>query len=140
MPFCITGKPIVPVFHLGATMGREAGFWDSRDEFGDTSLLVRTAEEGASLARALGANWTVLMRRHGAVVTGRSLRECVFRSVHLKLNAELQLRAAALGEISPLTAKEIELASEANLHPVIMARAWEYWTTRATCPEPRGII
>jgi HCOMODA/2-hydroxy-3-carboxy-muconic semialdehyde decarboxylase len=31
-------------------------FWDSRDEFGDTNLIVAKAEEGASLARALGSH------------------------------------------------------------------------------------
>jgi HCOMODA/2-hydroxy-3-carboxy-muconic semialdehyde decarboxylase len=30
MPFCISGDPIVPVFHLGAAMGAVAPFWDSR--------------------------------------------------------------------------------------------------------------
>ena len=36
------------------SMGASAPFWDSRDEFGDTNLLVVKPEEGASLARALG--------------------------------------------------------------------------------------
>ena len=53
MPFAISGVPLVPVFHLGAAMGAKAPFWDSRDEFGDTNLLVVKPEEGASLrARA----------------------------------------------------------------------------------------
>src|SRR5258706_5433526 len=51
MPFCISGDPIVPVFHLGAAMRALAPFWDSRDEFGDTNLLVVKPAEGASLAR-----------------------------------------------------------------------------------------
>jgi HCOMODA/2-hydroxy-3-carboxy-muconic semialdehyde decarboxylase len=131
LPFCVSGVPIVPVFHVGATMGHEAPFWDSRDEFGDTNLLVSTAAEGASLAHALGDNWVVLMRRHGATVAGRSVRECVFRSVHLKQNAEMQLRAAQLGAVSPLTPQEIALAGEMNLRPAILARAWEYWAARA---------
>ena len=54
MPFCITGIPLVPVFHLGATAGAGVPFWDQHDEFGDTNLLVVKPEEGASLARALG--------------------------------------------------------------------------------------
>src|SRR5690606_20749130 len=54
MPYCITGREIVPVMHLGATLGETVPFWDSRDEFGDTRLLVTRPEEGASMARALG--------------------------------------------------------------------------------------
>ena len=54
MPFCISGVPLQPVDHLGATMGAEIPFWDQRDEFGDTDLIVAKPEEGRSLARALG--------------------------------------------------------------------------------------
>ena len=38
MPFCVTGKPIAPVFHVGATIGEQTPFWDQHDEFGDTNL------------------------------------------------------------------------------------------------------
>ncbi len=59
-------------------------FWDSRDEFGDTPLVVTKPEEGRPLARALGEQWMVLLRRHGATLAGRSLHECVFRlDLHL---------------------------------------------------------
>ena len=77
MPFAIAGKPIVPVFHLGAAMGEEAPFWDQHDEFGDTNLLVVKPEEGRSLARALGRHSAVLMNRHGATVVGGGLKELV---------------------------------------------------------------
>src|SRR4029453_8632168 len=40
MRFAIAGVPIVPVFHLGAAVGEDMPFWDQRDEFGDTNLLV----------------------------------------------------------------------------------------------------
>ena len=52
MPFCIAGVPIVPVFHLGAAAGETLPFWNQRDEFGDTNLLVVKPEEGRSLARS----------------------------------------------------------------------------------------
>src|ERR1043166_2157319 len=70
LPFAIAGVPIVPVFHLGAAGGADMPFWDQRDEFGDTNLLVVKPEEGRSLARALGAHPAVLMNRHGATVVG----------------------------------------------------------------------
>ena len=46
LPFCVAGKPIVPVFHLGATIGEETPLWDQQDEFGDTNLLVANNDEG----------------------------------------------------------------------------------------------
>jgi len=130
MPFVIAGVDIVPVFHLGATMGAKAPFWDSRDEFGDTSLLVIKPEEGRSLARALGAHAMVLMRRHGATVAGASLHEVVFRSIYSARNAEHQWRAHALGAVGALTAGEAVLGAKHNLQPGPVERAWEYWSGR----------
>src|SRR4029079_6427906 len=130
MPFCISGVPLQPVDHLGATMGAVIPFWDQRDEFGDTDLIVAKPEEGQSLARTLGANWVVLMRRHGATVAGISMEEMVFRSVFSCRNAEMQREAQALGGISKLTQVEIQKAGAFNLEPRPIARAWEYWSAR----------
>jgi ribulose-5-phosphate 4-epimerase/fuculose-1-phosphate aldolase len=127
MPFASSGVAIEPMFHVGAVIGAHVPMWDSRDEFGDTSLLVTTAEQGASLARALGPHWSVIMRRHGATVVGRSLREAVFRCVALNQNGDIQQKAIALGGASPLTSAEIELAAAANLSSHVIARAWDNW-------------
>jgi ribulose-5-phosphate 4-epimerase/fuculose-1-phosphate aldolase len=130
LPFCATGVELVPLFHLGGTLGGKVPFWDSRDEFGDTNLLVRTPEEGASLARALGPHFMVLLRRHGATLVGRSMRECVFRSIYTTHNAELQLRAMAIGTPGPLTPGETEKTGGHNMGTRGIERAWEYWSVR----------
>lgn len=130
MPFCIAGEELVPVFHLGAAMGAKVPFWDSRDEFGDTNLLVVKPEEGASLARALGSHSMVLMRHHGASVVGASLRQLVFRSIYACRNAEFQMAAKGLKTVSTLTRGEAELAGALNLQPNAATRAWEYWVMR----------
>ena len=130
MPFCITGEPLVPVFHLGATMGATVPFWDSLDEFGDTNLLVVKPEEGASLARALGPHTVVLLRRHGATVVGASLRELVFRSIYSCLNAVYLSEGKKMGKVGPLTPGEIAMAGAINKIPSVPFRTWEYWATR----------
>jgi ribulose-5-phosphate 4-epimerase/fuculose-1-phosphate aldolase len=130
LPFCVTGIALEPVFHMGAVLGTAVPFWDSRDDFGDTNMLVIKPEEGRSLARALGAHWMVLMRRHGATIVGTSLRELVFRTVYSHANAEIQLRSMMLGRIGPLSRGEIEQGGPYQVQPRPMARAWEYWTTR----------
>ena len=130
LPFCISGMELKPVYHLGATLGAKVPFWDSRDDFGDTTLIVAKPEEGASLARALGPNWIVLMRRHGATVAGKSLEELTFRTIYTARNAAMQIQAHGLGHVSPLNANETELAGEYNLRPGPVARAWEYWSVR----------
>jgi ribulose-5-phosphate 4-epimerase/fuculose-1-phosphate aldolase len=130
MPFCISGDPVVPVFHLGAAMGAVAPFWDSRDDFGDTNLLVAKPEEGASLARALGRHSMVLMRRHGATVVARGLRELVFRSIYSCDNARYLSEAKRLGHVGPLTPGEIAMAQGLYEKPNTHTRAWEYWAMR----------
>ncbi|MGC2080313.1 MAG: class II aldolase/adducin family protein [Xanthobacteraceae bacterium] len=130
MPFCIAGKPIVPVFHLGAAIGEDAPFWDQHDEFGDTNLLVVKPEEGRSLARALGQSSVVLMNRHGATVVGASLKELVARSIFMCQNADYQLRALTLGTPEPLHRGEVKMAGTLSRMPNVVSRTWEYWTMR----------
>ncbi|MEX2126652.1 MAG: class II aldolase/adducin family protein [Xanthobacteraceae bacterium] len=132
MPFCISETRLQPVFHLGgAAIGGEVPVWDSRDEFGDTNLLVAKPEEGHSLARTLGKSFVVLMRRHGATVAGRTLREVVFRCIYIATNAKIQMGAAQLGPYMTLSPGEIRLAAEFNIRPYSINRAWERWATRA---------
>jgi ribulose-5-phosphate 4-epimerase/fuculose-1-phosphate aldolase len=138
LPFCVTGMKMKPLNHLGATMGPKVPVWDSRDDFGNTSLLVIKPEEGASLARALGPYWTVLMRRHGATVAGRTLEELTFRTIYTARNAAAQIQAELLGAgLEPLNAEEIDLAADYNLKPGPVMRAWEYWSVRLDKVEGR---
>lgn len=132
LPFCVTGEKLVPIMQHGATMGMTVPLWDSQDEFGDTPMVLTTKEQGASLARALGQNPMVLMRRHGATVVGATLQEAVYRSIFTHRNAELLLRAKALGTVTPLTRGEIEQSEAYSLRERPMGRAWEYWVTRLT--------
>src|SRR5580698_3681551 len=130
MPFAIAGKPVVPVFHLGGTMGEEAPFWDQHDEFGDTNLLVVKPEEGQSLARALGKHSAVMMNRHGATVVGGSVKELVSRSIFMCDNARHLLNALLLGSATPLHPGETKLAGTISLMPSVVSRTWEYWSIR----------
>ncbi|MGZ3408808.1 MAG: class II aldolase/adducin family protein [Xanthobacteraceae bacterium] len=130
LSFCITGEKLVPVFHLGAVIGKNPPFWDQYDEFGDTNLLVRFPEEGASLARALGKHPMVLMRRHGATVVGGDLRELVFRTIYSCRNAEYQIQSKLIGQVTSLRPGEFDLAVKLQQQPNAISRAWEYWMTR----------
>jgi HCOMODA/2-hydroxy-3-carboxy-muconic semialdehyde decarboxylase len=70
------------------------------------------------------------MRGHGCVVAGVSLREVVFNSIYLQLNAELQMKAAALGAITFLSAGEIAAVLRTR-SSFTFERAWEFWCRRA---------
>jgi HCOMODA/2-hydroxy-3-carboxy-muconic semialdehyde decarboxylase len=131
MPLLATGTDYVPIFHLGAVGGIRPPFWDQRDEFGDTNMLVIKPEEGASLARALGKHWMVLMMRHGVTVAGTSVRDCVFRSVFSARNAEYQVRSMSVGSnIASLSPGEARLAGQISGKTTGLTRSWEYWSMR----------
>jgi ribulose-5-phosphate 4-epimerase/fuculose-1-phosphate aldolase len=131
MPLLATGTDYMPIFHLGAVGGIRPPFWDQRDEFGDTNMLVVKPEEGASLARALGKHWMVLMMRHGVTVAGISVRDCVFRSVYSARNAEYQVRALTIGsDIATLSPGETKLAGQISAKTTGLMRSWEYWSMR----------
>jgi ribulose-5-phosphate 4-epimerase/fuculose-1-phosphate aldolase len=130
LPYCVSGVGLVPVFHLGAPMGAEVPFWDQRDDFGDTNMLVVKPEEGASLARALGKHSMVLMRRHGATVVGSSIPDLVLRTIYSCRNAEFQWQARLLGQVSTLSPGEIEKCAAIHRQPNVTSRTWEYWSMR----------
>ena len=131
MPLIITGADYVPVFHLGAGAGIKPPYWDQHEEFGDTNMLVIKPEEGASLARALGKEWMVLMKRHGVTVAGTSVRDCVFRSIFSARNAEFQVRAMMIGgTIASLTPGETRMAGQLVKNTTGLTRSWEYWSMR----------
>ncbi len=131
MPLLATGADYVPVFHLGAVGGIKPPYWDQHDEFGDTNMLVVKPEEGASLARALGSNWMVLMNRHGVTAAGTSVKDCIFRSVFSARNAEYQVRAMTIGgNVASLTPGEAQLAGSISAKTTGLTRSWEYWSMR----------
>jgi HCOMODA/2-hydroxy-3-carboxy-muconic semialdehyde decarboxylase len=132
MPLLATGADYVPVFHLGAVGGIKPPFWDQHDEFGDTNMLVVKPEEGASLARALGKGFMVLMKRHGVTVAGTSVKDCVFRCVFSARNAEYQVQALTIGDaVASLSLGETELAGQISGKTTGLTRSWEYWSMRA---------
>src|SRR5437016_3180742 len=62
-----------------------------------TDMLVSDADLGQHLACTLGEADVALMRGHGSVVVGRSLKEAVYRAVYTEINARLQASALSLG-------------------------------------------
>ncbi len=117
VPFTVTDTPLRPMFHLAALIGPELPVWDIRDNFQDTSMLVTTMDQGRDLARSLGDRRVALMRGHGCVIAGKSIREVVMASIYLQVNAGLLLESLRLGDVKSMTPGEIELMSEGQMRP-----------------------
>jgi ribulose-5-phosphate 4-epimerase/fuculose-1-phosphate aldolase len=131
LPYSLTATALKPAIHVGAVIGEEIPIWDIRDHFGETDMLVRTMEQARNMTVAMGANSCLLMRGHGAVIAGRSLKEAVMIAVYLQVNAQVQTEAMKMGEPTYLSSTEIELLCETQFSPLAMDRAWEYFCVRA---------
>jgi HCOMODA/2-hydroxy-3-carboxy-muconic semialdehyde decarboxylase len=136
IPFSVSQISLRPVFHNAAFLGAGAPVWDIRKEFGETDMLVRNSAIGKGLARALGDKSVVLMRGHGDVAVGPSVRLAVFRAYYTDVDARLQSQAIALGgEVNYLTATEGAKADAINLQ--VLDRVWNLWKMRVTAAPPK---
>ncbi|MCZ7565908.1 MAG: class II aldolase/adducin family protein [Burkholderiales bacterium] len=134
VPFSVSGAATLrAITHVSAVIGATVPVWDIRDKFGDTNLLVVTMAQGRDLAATLGGGRVALMRGHGCVVAGGTVRAAVNTAIYLRVNAMLQQQAMQLGDPQFLSSGEIERCVELQLSALALDRAWEYWSARAGC-------
>ena len=129
IPFSVTGARLRPICHMSGFLGASVPVYEIRHDLGETSdLLIRNQTLGRSLAKVLGKGAVALMRGHGSVTVGCSIKQAVFRAIYTESSARLQMEAARLGEINFLTDSEAQATSEMNdLH---LDRPWEMWKRR----------
>jgi HCOMODA/2-hydroxy-3-carboxy-muconic semialdehyde decarboxylase len=131
IPFSVSQVPLRAMYHNPAFLAAGAPVWDIARDFGATDMLVRDAARGKSLAETLADKSVVLMRGHGDVTVGPSVRVAVFRAYYTDINARLQLQAIALGgEVNYLTPEEGAKADAINL--AVLDRIWNLWKMRVT--------
>ena len=131
IPFGLTRRPLRPCVHPAAGIGAHVPVWDSRTSFGDTNLLITDMEKGKDLARGMGESNSVLMRGHGCVVVGGSIRQAVLNAVYFKINASLVLQCLQIGDdITYLSDGEIELTRKIAYADNSLTRMWDYWSRR----------
>jgi len=133
IPFGITGTALRPVFHMSGFLGSATPIFEIREAGGPaTDMLIRDHKLGAALARALGAAPFALMRGHGSVAVGATLKQVVFRAIYAEVNARLQSEALRLGAINYLN--DAEAANAARTNDSVIDRPWELWLARAARP------
>jgi ribulose-5-phosphate 4-epimerase/fuculose-1-phosphate aldolase len=129
IPFSVTKVPLRAMFHNPSFLAVGVPVWDIRKDFGETSMLVSDAALGKSLAQTLGDKPVVLMRGHGDVTVGPTVKMAVFRAYYTDVNAKLQAQAMALGgEVNYLTPGEGEKADKTNF--IVIDRIWGVWKMR----------
>jgi ribulose-5-phosphate 4-epimerase/fuculose-1-phosphate aldolase len=129
IPFSVSKVPLRAMFHNPSFLAAGVPVWDIRKDFGETNMLVSDPALGKSLAQTLGDKSVVLMRGHGDVTVGPSVKMAVFRAYYTDVNAKLQSQAMALGgEINYLTPGEGEKADKVNF--IVLDRIWNLWRMR----------
>ena len=129
IPFGVTGARLRPICHMSGFLGATVPLYEIRRDAGETSdLLIRNQALGQSLARTLGSSTVALMRGHGSVTVGVSIKQAVFRAIYTENSARLQLEASRLGEINFLTDGEAQATSDMNDQH--LDRPWQMWKNR----------
>lgn len=132
IPFGVAGVPLRAIFHLGGFLGVGVPVFEIRNTGGPaTDMLVRNPMLGAALAVTLGSAPVALMRGHGDVVVGRSIREAVFRAIYTEVNARLASEALQLGGEQVVFLNEEEAKAAAETNSAQIGRPWELWKAKA---------
>ncbi len=131
IPFGVTNARLRPIFHLPSFLalgGSGVPVFEIRDAGGPaTDMLIRSPELGAALARSLGGAPVALMRGHGDVVVGRSVREVIFRAIYTEVNARLQAEALRLGDGNVVFLNDEEAKAATQTNAAVINRAWDLW-------------
>lgn len=135
IPFGVTGARLRPICHMSGFLGAMTPVFEIRHAAGEsTDLLVSSQVLGESLANTLGASNVALMRGHGSVTVGISIKQVVFRAIYTENNARLQTEASRLGEIEFLTEGEAQATSDMN--DIHLDRPWQMWKRKALMVPP----
>jgi HCOMODA/2-hydroxy-3-carboxy-muconic semialdehyde decarboxylase len=129
IPFCNSETRLRPMVGNAAFLGDGVPVFDIRDVDDEGDLNVCNVPQAQALAQALGAEWVVLLRRHGAVAVGESIRQCVRHAIIAERNARQQIEATMLGPVQFLTKSEIAFARRSK--PKDPDRGWQLWKQRA---------
>jgi ribulose-5-phosphate 4-epimerase/fuculose-1-phosphate aldolase len=118
----MVGAPYQPVFPQGALLGAVPVL--------DSPLSVNTRPMGARAAAALGAGRALLLKSHGAVVTGGDLLEAFALAIYLEDNASRQYRAMQIGTPYVFSDAEQEACRGRLGTPALFRKAWQHYRAK----------
>ena len=131
IPFADTKVALKPMNHIASFLGTGAPVFEIRGPAGAASdMLVRNQALGKALATTLGQHAVALMRGHGSVAVGPTLKHVVFRAIYTEVNARVEAEALSMGgKPEFLNAQEAAAASKTN--DALVERPWQLWKQHA---------
>ena len=97
IPLTIADVPMKPVIVQAGFLPLEVPNFEVRDVRGDgKGMQITDPARGAALAQCLGQNAVALLRGHGNVVVGTSVRQATVFAVYTDINARMQMQGMQL--------------------------------------------
>lgn len=125
IPLSLTKYKLRPVVAQAGFLPLETPTFEIRDarDPGGRGMQVTDSRRGAALARTLGCYPAALMRGHGNVVVGRSVKEATVYAAYVDINARMQMQAMLLStEIVTMDEPELFTPEEFDIN-----RPWEHF-------------
>jgi ribulose-5-phosphate 4-epimerase/fuculose-1-phosphate aldolase len=124
IPLGVAGIKMKPVIAQAGFLPPETPTFEIRDarKDGDRGMQVTDSARGAALARSLSSYPVALMRGHGEVVVGSSVKQAVVYAAYVDINARMQTQALQLShDIVTLNEPELFTPKEFDIN-----RPWEH--------------
>ena len=117
-----TGRAYQVTMAQGALLGDVRVF--------SSPLSMNNSDIGNALAELLGDGRAALLRAHGSVVVGKDVLEATVLAIYLELNAERQVRAAALGTPYVFSDDEIRAFQKGLEKRGLFEKCWNYYLAK----------
>jgi ribulose-5-phosphate 4-epimerase/fuculose-1-phosphate aldolase len=91
---------------------------------------VESPERAGEMAKLLGDARALMLRGHGAVVVGQSIREVCMLALFLEESARLQAEAMRLGTPLFMKREEAEKIARRTFKPASVERAWNHFAAK----------
>jgi ribulose-5-phosphate 4-epimerase/fuculose-1-phosphate aldolase len=124
IPLTLAGIKLKPVIAQAGFLPPETPTFEIRDarKAGDRGMQVTDSARGAALARTLSSHPVALMRGHGEVVVGSSVKQAVVYAAYIDIDARMQTQALLLShDIVTLDEPELFTPKEFDIN-----RPWEH--------------
>lgn len=124
------GDNSVAMGAIGAVLqpiDRNAARWyGDLDVIKDYDNAYRIAEQGRAIIAKLGKKKALILKHHGVLVVGRSVRDTVISTIELERAFAVQLKAMAAGRLQRMPKNEIADAKGFLASDVYIDGTWNY--------------
>jgi ribulose-5-phosphate 4-epimerase/fuculose-1-phosphate aldolase len=119
----VVGQTIRPMHNYSAI------FYEGVPLYNGTGQVESPARAG-EMAKLLGSAKALMLRGHGAVVVGQSIREVCMLALFLEESARLQAVATKLGTPMFIEPTEAEKIAKRTFKPTSVERAWDHFVAK----------